>query len=91
LGRDQLVGLLISVASVAGIMVYGWLLFFTQWAILALQLTAFIAMAAVLGILAWIGSVLATTPPPQPIEEIEKELGQTELEEERKEEALGAR
>jgi len=27
-----------------------------------------------MGILAWIGYTLATTPPPKPIEEIEKEL-----------------
>jgi predicted DNA-binding transcriptional regulator len=28
----------------------------------------------VFGILAWIGYTLATTPPPKPIEEVEKEL-----------------
>ena len=43
-----------------------------------MQLTAFIAVAGVLGILAWIGYTLATTPPPKPIEEIEREL-ETEL------------
>ena len=57
-----------------GIIVYGWILFFTEWTILLLQLTGFVAVAAVLGILAWIGYTLATTPPPKPIEEIEKEL-----------------
>jgi len=31
-------------------------------------------VAAVLGILAWVGYALATTPPPKPIEEIEKEI-----------------
>jgi len=35
-----------------------------------------LAMTAVLFILAWIGYTLATTPPPKPIEEIEKELEQ---------------
>jgi len=35
-----------------------------------------LAMTAVLFILAWIGWTLATTPPPKPIEEIEKELEQ---------------
>ena len=33
-----------------------------------------LAMTAVLFIAAWIGYTLATTPPPKPIEEIEKEL-----------------
>jgi len=55
---------------------------------LLLQLTAFIAIAGVLGILAWIGYTLATTPPPKPIEEIEKELEEElkKLEEEEKKE-----
>jgi predicted DNA-binding transcriptional regulator len=33
-----------------------------------------IAVAGLGGILAWIGYTLATTPPPKPIEEIEKEI-----------------
>jgi len=74
LSRDQVIGALILVASVIGIIVYGWILFFTEWTILLLQLTGFVAVAAVLGILAWIGYTLATTPPPKPIEEVEKEL-----------------
>ena len=53
-----------------------------------------LAMTAVLFIAAWIGYTLATTPPPKPIEEIEKELEQElqkieteqEKEEEKKEE-----
>jgi len=87
LNRDQVIGALILVASVIGIIVYGWILFFTEWTILLLQLTGFVAVAAVLGILAWIGYTLATTPPPKPIEEIEKELEEElkELEEEVKE------
>ena len=54
-----------------------------------------LAMTAILFIAAWIGYTLATTPPPKPIEEIEKELEQelkqietqeTRQEEEKKEE-----
>ena len=74
MNRDQLVGALILIASIIGILVYGWILFFTGWTLILLQLTGFIAVAAVLGILAWIGYTLATTPPPKPIEDIEKEL-----------------
>jgi len=72
---------------VIGIIIYGWVLFFTEWTILLLQLTGFVAVAAILGILAWIGYTLATTPPPKPIEEIEKELEEElkKLEEEVKE------
>ena len=76
MSKDQVMGGLILVGSVAGILIYAWLLFMMGPAItlLALQLTGLIAVGAVLGILAWIGYTLATTPPPTPIEDIEKEL-----------------
>jgi len=74
LNRDQVIGALILAASVIGIVLYGWILFFTKWTILLLQITGFVTVTAILGILAWIGYTLATTPPPKPVEEIEKEL-----------------
>jgi len=82
-----LIGLLMLIAAVIGIIIYGWIVFFTEWFLLLLQITGFVAVAGVLGILAWIGYTLATTPPPKPIEEIEKELEEElkKLEEETKE------
>jgi len=74
MSRDQIIGAGLLLGSIAGVATYSYLLFFTEYVILMLQLTAFIAIAGVLGILAWIGYTLATTPPPKPIEEIEKEL-----------------
>lgn len=62
------------VVSIAVIVVYGWLVFASDYYLLILKLTGFIAVAGVFGILAWIGYTLATTPPPKPIEEIEKEI-----------------
>jgi predicted DNA-binding transcriptional regulator len=56
----------ILVASIVGIVVYTWLLL--TYAILVLQITAFIAVAFVLIIAAWIGWTMATTPPPAPLE-----------------------
>jgi len=47
----------------------------------------FIAFIAVLGIGAWIGWTMATTPPPKPIEEIEAE--EKKEEEKEKEKAAG--
>ena len=78
LNKDQLIGFLILSASIIGIIVYGWLMFFAgaQLTLLTLQASAFLAVGAVLAILAWIGYTLATTPPPAPIEEIEKELSE---------------
>jgi len=75
--------------AIAGIIIYGWIMFFTSWDIILLKITGFIAIAGVLGILAWIGYTLATTPPPKPIEEIEKELEKELKEMEAKEGAPG--
>jgi predicted DNA-binding transcriptional regulator len=67
LNKDQVIGALILIASVLGIIVYGWLLFFVAPQ-LVLQISAFIAILVILGILAWIGWTMATTPPPAPME-----------------------
>ena len=74
MGRDQVIGVLLMVLAMVVVIVYGWVVFFTEWSLLLLQITGFVAVAGVFGILAWIGYTLATTPPPKPIEEIEKEL-----------------
>lgn len=93
MSRDQAIGALILIGSIIGILVYTWILFFTTevWALLLMKITALVAVVGVLGILAWIGYTLATTPPPKPIEEIEKELEKElkTLESEMKEEKAG--
>jgi predicted DNA-binding transcriptional regulator len=66
MNKDQGIGAVILVASIVGIVVYTWLLI--TYAILVLQITAFIAVALVLIIAAWIGWTMATTPPPAPLE-----------------------
>jgi predicted DNA-binding transcriptional regulator len=54
----------LAVLSVIVVLVYGWILFFTEWTLLLIQVTLMIAVAGLGGILAWIGYTLATTPPP---------------------------
>jgi len=71
MNKDQAYGALILVGSLAGLAAYTWLLY--GFPLLMLQITAFVAAAAVLVILAWIGWTMATTPPPQPIELAEGE------------------
>jgi predicted DNA-binding transcriptional regulator len=66
MNKDQGIGAVLLVASIAGIIVYAWLLF--AYAIVVMQITAFIAVAAVLVIAGWIGWTMATTPPPAPLE-----------------------
>ncbi len=66
--NDRVVGGGIFGASVLGILVYAGLLYY--FPIYILEITAFVAVALLLGILAWIGYTMATTPPPEPITEI---------------------
>jgi len=83
LNSDQILGAFILVGSIIGVVVYGVLLYYIP--IWTLQVSAFLAVAFVLGIMAWIGYTLATTPPPKPIEEIEKEIEKEVKETETKE------
>ena len=69
--NDRVLGWGILVGSIAGIVVYFWLLFMSPWAQLTLQVSALAAVGAVLLIMAWIGYTLATTPPPMPIEDFD--------------------
>ncbi len=73
--KEQVLGWIVFAASIVGIIVYFLLMFvppLTQWAFLVMSITLFIGVAVVLGILAWIGYTLATTPPPEPLPELEK-------------------
>jgi predicted DNA-binding transcriptional regulator len=75
--RDQAIGATLLAISIIIIIAYIYLMFFPPLAgadIILLKLTGTIAVAAIFAILAWIGYTLATTPPPKPIEEIEKEI-----------------
>lgn len=65
MANDRAVGGGIFIGSVIGIIVYGLLVYY--WPIRVLEITAFIGIAAVLAILAWIGWTMASTPPPEPI------------------------
>lgn len=67
MANDRALGGGILAVSIIGIIVYGVLLYLR--AVLVLEVTAFLAVVVVLGILAWIGYTMATTPPPEPITE----------------------
>lgn len=43
MGKDQMIGGLLCAGSIAGILIYAWILFFTEWTLILLQLTALIA------------------------------------------------
>ena len=73
LSKDRFIGGIVLVVCLLGIMLYGWLVFMTDWAMLVLKLTGFVAVGGILAIGSWIGWTMATTPPPKPIEELEAE------------------
>ena len=78
---DKVIGTVIMVVAVIVIVFYAIVLFnpgliglSNSASEILVKITVFIAVAGIMGILAWIGYTLATTPPPKPIEEIEKEI-----------------
>lgn len=70
---DRTLGGIILLGSLAGVIIYFWLLFLSPWAWLTIKVSAFIAVGMVLLIIAWIGYTLATTPPPMPLEDFDLE------------------
>lgn len=80
--KDQMIGAGLLLGSLAGVGVYFWLVFMSPWMWLTVQVSAFLAVAAVLLIVAWIGYTLATTPPPMPLEDLDLDLGSEEEPEE---------
>ena len=66
MSKDQTYGIVILVVSILGIILYAWLIY--EWPLIVLQITAFLAIALILVIAAWIGYTMATTPPPTPLE-----------------------
>jgi predicted DNA-binding transcriptional regulator len=65
MNKDQGIGAVLLVASIAGIVVYTWLII--SYTIVILHYSV-IAVAAMLVIAGWIGLTMATTPPLAPLE-----------------------
>jgi len=78
---DRVLGAAILLGSLLGVACYFWLVFLSPWMMLTIQLSAFLAVAAVLVIVAWIGYTLATTPPPEPLEGFTENFDEVSTEE----------
>jgi predicted DNA-binding transcriptional regulator len=79
MNTDQILGAAIMIISILAIIVYGYLIF--TYPLIVLQITVFLVIAVILGILAWIGYTLLITPAPKPVEETSesnKQIEQTE-------------
>ena len=87
MSNDRALGGLILIGSLIGIVAYFWLVFMSAWQIITIQVSAFLAVAGVLLIVAWIGYTLATTPPPVPLEDLDIDLDEElDFEDENKDE-----
>jgi len=69
--NDRVIGGLLIGGSLTGIVLYGLVIFY--FPVIILQITAFVGIALILLILAWIGYTMATTPAPEPIGELTPE------------------
>jgi len=72
--NDKVWGYVILFGSLLGIVCYVYLLFLSPWALLVVQVSAFLAVAAVLAVVAWMGYTIAATPSPEPLEDLTAEL-----------------
>ena len=72
--NDKVLGYIIFIGSLLGIGCYFYLVFMSPWISLVINISAFVAVAAILAVIAWIGYTLATTPPPMPLEDFEESV-----------------
>jgi predicted DNA-binding transcriptional regulator len=56
-------GVLIFSLCITAFFVYAYLLMLSEWSPIVLQLSVLMAVGGILGIIAWIGYVMATTKP----------------------------
>jgi predicted DNA-binding transcriptional regulator len=90
LSKDQAIGGAILVVCLVVALLYTVTLFYPQWLVTigllgstanvgfwVIAIPVFIAFVAILGIGAWIGYTMASTPAPKPIEEITTEPEKT--------------
>lgn len=72
--KDRLLGALIIVGVVLAAILYFGSIFSPWWSFTqAVQVLVSIAFVAVLGIGGWIGWTMASTPSPEPVEDLETE------------------
>ncbi|UCH01460.1 MAG: phage holin family protein [Candidatus Bathyarchaeota archaeon] len=85
MAKDQVIGSLILVGAILVLGFYIWLIYagLSWWAFF---IVSTVAVFGVMGIIAWIGWTMATTPPPVPIESFEESISETSSSEEEQEE-----
>ncbi len=78
---DKSIGAVLLIGSIAGIVIYAWLMFFVpnpEVVLWVVRITLFAGVGAILTVVGWIGYTLVSTPPPEPITELEQPKRETE-------------
>ena len=84
MSKDQLIGALMLIGSLAILALYGYMIYDATLRIYALIIATTLAVVGVTGIVMWIGWTMATTPPPKPLETFEDIQSETANETEKK-------
>ena len=59
--RRSGIGIMIFVLAIGAFFVYAYLLMLSEWSPIVLQLTILMIVGGILGVVSWIGSMMATT------------------------------
>ncbi len=63
MNRRKSVGVVIFILCIGGFFLYAYLLMLSEWSPIVLQLSILMIVGGILGVVAWIGYVMATTKP----------------------------
>ena len=59
--RRSAIGIMIFVLAIGGFFLYAYLLMLSEWSPIVLQLTILMIVGGILGVVSWIGYMMATT------------------------------
>ncbi|RLG50186.1 MAG: transcriptional regulator [Thermoproteota archaeon] len=62
---EKLLGSGLMIISLAVIIVYAWLLFFTKYSLVVLKVTVFMLVLVLFSLIGWVGYTIVTTPVPK--------------------------
>jgi len=61
LSRRKAQGIMIFVLAISAFLVYSYLLMLSEWSPIVLQLSILMVVGVILGVISWVGYVMATT------------------------------
>ncbi|MBM3905888.1 MAG: transcriptional regulator [Thaumarchaeota archaeon] len=61
MNRRKMTGILIFCSCIGGFFVYAYLLMLSEWSPIVLQLSVLMIAGGILGVISWIGYMMATT------------------------------